>query len=89
MINRGRVGGVGSGSEPVAGPTLVVPPAGMEVWARSGDGRARQGSWGRLLGTSLGVMAHPKGQDQASPWQYTGQGRGLNHAGLRGGGRFW
>lgn len=80
MINHGWVGGVGSGWEPLVGPLFVLP-AGTEFWARSEDGRARQGPWGRLLGTSPGVMAHSKGQDQASPWQHTGQGRGLNHVG--------
>lgn len=72
MINHGQVSGVGGGWEPVVCP-LVVLPAGTEVWARSGDGRARQGPWGWLLGTSLEVMGHPKGQDQASPLEYSAQ----------------
>lgn len=62
MINRVPAGGVGSGWELVACP-LVVLPADTELWARSGDGRARQGPWGQLFGTSPEVMAHPQGQD--------------------------
>lgn len=80
MINHSQVSGEGSRWEPVAGP-FVVLPTGTEVWARSGDGRARQGLWGRLLGTSLGVISHPKRQHQASPRQHVGQDRGLYHAG--------
>lgn len=69
MINRGPAGGVGGGWQPVAGP-LVVLPAGTEVWAKFGDGRARRGSWGgslEPLGAGEVVMAHLKGQDQPSP----------------------
>lgn len=68
MINRVRAGGVGGGWELVVCP-LVVLPADMEVWGRSGDGRARQGPWGQLLGTSPVVMAHPQGQDPSHPQQ--------------------
>lgn len=62
MINHGRAGGLGGEWQPLASPRC--PSCGDrglgKIWGW-------QGSWGRLLGSALGVMAHPKGQDQPPP----------------------